>query len=160
MADTEDDLTRQATELVAAWGAAWNADDLDAMFALFAPQAHWVNIVGMHWQGREAVERAHRAYFDLMFKGVDQELEEIESVVPLPGGGAVVVARVRMGAFRQPDGVTRPPSSDRLSLVLVPTDDGLRIVHGANVAIHEEAQRFNPVQPIAAVQVTREIRHS
>ncbi|KQX24262.1 hypothetical protein ASD39_24680 [Sphingomonas sp. Root50] len=100
----------------------------------------------MHWQGRDDVDKAHRAYFELMFKGVAVKLEEIEAIVPLPGGGAVTVARFWIDAFRQPDGRLKPPSRDRMTLVLVPTDEGLRIIHGANVAIVEEAQRFNPVQ--------------
>ena len=69
------------------------------MFRLFAPDAHWVNVVGMHWRGREAVEHAHRVFFDLMFKGVDQRLEEIESVIALPGGVAVAVVRFYMESF-------------------------------------------------------------
>lgn len=142
----ESSLAAAAQDVVASFCAAWTADDLDAMAGLFAPDCHWVNIVGMHWQGRAAVEHAHRAYFDLMFRGVNAELEEVESVVALPGGGAIVVACIAMGAFKQPDGVTRPPSRDRMTLVLVPGEQRLLIAHGANIAIVEEAQRFNPVQ--------------
>lgn len=145
----EASLAAEVESVFTRLGAAWNADDLDAMFALFTPDAHWINIVGMHWQGRDAVDHAHRVYFDLMFRGVDQKLEEIESIVPLPGGGAVAVARIWMDAFRQPDGVVKPPSRDRMTLVLVPGENGLLIAHGANIAIVEEAQRFNPVRPEA-----------
>lgn len=132
-------------DVITAWTQAWNADDLDAMFALFTPDAHWVNIVGMHWQGCEQIEQAHRAYFDLMFKGVDLTLEEIESIVPLPGGGAVAVIRFRMAAFTQPDGTVKPSGRDRLTLVLASTAEGLRIAHGTNVEIVEFAQQFTPV---------------
>jgi uncharacterized protein (TIGR02246 family) len=137
-------LFSKVEEVVTALIAAWNSDNIDAMFRLFAPDAHWVNIVGMHWQGREAVEHAHRVYFDLMFKGVDQRLEEIESVIALPGGVAVAVVRVHMESFRQPDGVVRPAGRDRLTLVLVPDGQSLLIAHGSNVAIVEEAQQFDP----------------
>jgi ketosteroid isomerase-like protein len=77
------DLHARAGKVLDAWLKAWNASDLDAMFALFTDDAHWVNIVGMHWRGKAEVERAHRVFFDVMFKGVPQSLEEIESVVPL-----------------------------------------------------------------------------
>ena len=96
-------------------------------------------------QGRDAVEKAHRAYFEMMFRGVKQRLLATESLTPLPGGGAVVVACLAVDAFRQPNGVVKPPSEDRLTLVMVPRGDDLAIVHGANVEIVAEAQRHDPV---------------
>jgi uncharacterized protein (TIGR02246 family) len=139
-----DEATRKVQDLLDRWLAAWNASDMDAMFALFRADAHWVNIVGMHWKGRAEVEHAHRVYFDLMFKGVHQSLEAIESIVPVAGGAVTVVARWSLGAFKTPDGHLNPPSRDRMSLVLVPEGDRFVIVHGANIAIVEEAQRFDP----------------
>lgn len=138
-------LASQADKTLNAWVDAWNREDLDAMFALFVPEAHWVNIVGMHWQGRDAVEKAHRAYFDIMFRGVKQRLLATESLTPLPGGGAVVVACLAVDSFRQPNGVVKPPSEDRLTLVMVPRGENLAIVHGANIAIVAEAQQHDPV---------------
>lgn len=133
-------------DLVDRYAGAWNAADMDAMGTLYADDVHWVNIVGMHWQGKAQVDRAHRVYFDVMFKGVPLLLEEIESVQPIAGGGFVVVVRWSVGAFRTPAGERRPPSRDRMSLVLVPYGSGLRIAHGANIQIDELAQRFDPVE--------------
>lgn len=135
----------KADKILNAWVDAWNREDLDAMFALFTPDAHWVNIVGMHWQGRDAVETAHRVYFEIMFRGVKQKLIATESIMPLPEGGAVVVARLAVDAFRQPNGLVKPPSEDRLTLVMVPRGNDLAIVHGANVAIVAEAQQHDPM---------------
>ncbi len=139
-----DDVTRKVEDLLDRWLAAWNASDMDAMFALFRADAHWVNIVGMHWKGRAEVEHAHHVYFELMFKGVHQSLEAIESIVPIAGGAVTVVARWSLGAFKTPDGHLNPPSRDRMSLVLAPEGDRFVIVHGANITIVEEAQRFDP----------------
>jgi uncharacterized protein (TIGR02246 family) len=139
-------LQAQVDALLRAHIDAWNREDLDTMFAAFTPDAHWVNIVGMHWRGRDEVARAHRAFFNIMFRGVKQRLIETESVTPLPGGGAVVVARLGVDAFRQPNGVVKPPSEDRLTLVLVPRGDGLAIAHGANVSIAAEAQAHDPAR--------------
>jgi uncharacterized protein (TIGR02246 family) len=138
-------LLSKVEEVVTAYIAAWNSDNLDAMFRLFAPDAHWVNVVGMHWRGREAVEHAHRVYFDLMFKGVDLRLEEIESVIASPGGVAVAVVRLHIESVRTPDGVVRPAGHDRLTLVLVPDGQSLLIAHGSNVGIVEEFQQFDPM---------------
>jgi uncharacterized protein (TIGR02246 family) len=138
-------LLSKVEEVITAYIAAWNSDNLDAMFRLFAPDAHWVNVVGMHWRGREAVERAHRVFFDLMFKGVDLRLEEIESVIALPGGVAVAVVRFHMESSYLPDGVVRPAGFYRLTLVLVPDGQSLLIAHGSNVGIVEEAQHLDPM---------------
>lgn len=140
------DLAQRVGRLVDDYAAAWNASDMDAMAALYADDVHWVNIVGMHWQGRAQVDHAHRAYFETMFKGVPMTLEEIESITPLAGGGAIVVVRWAVGAFRTPAGHANPPSRNRMSLVLVERDDRLLIAHGANIAIVEDAQRFDPAK--------------
>lgn len=139
------DLPAKVRALAERYAAAWNASDMDAMTALYAPDVHWVNIVGMHWQGKAQVDRAHRVFFDIMFNGVPLALQEIESVTPLPGGAAVAVLRWSVGTFRTPAGETVPPSRDRMSLVLISDGDGLLIAHGANVQIDEMAQRSDPV---------------
>jgi len=128
------------------YAKAWNAADMDAMAELYAPEVHWVNIVGMHWRGKAAVDRAHRAYFDIMFKGVPLRLEEIESVTPLAGGGAVAVIRWSVGAFKTPFGQEVPPSRDRMSLVLMQAGERLLIAHGANIQIDEMAQASDPLR--------------
>lgn len=137
-----DDKVRHLCELYA---AAWNASDMDAMARLYASDVHWVNIVGMHWQGKAQVDHAHRMYFDQMFNGVPLGLEAIESVVALPGGALVAVIRWTVGAFKTPFGQQVPPSRDRMSLVLISKGDELVIAHGSNVQIDEMAQRTDPI---------------
>ena len=139
-------LEAQIRQLAESYSSAWNAADMDAMSALYTPDVHWVNIVGMHWQGWAAVDKAHRNFFDRMFKGVPMKLEDIESISALPGGGAVAVLRWSVGAFKTPAGALNPPSRDRMTLVLVPAGDRLKIMHGANIQIVEGAQRSNPIQ--------------
>jgi len=144
-AQAKEDLSRKVTRLANAYSAAWNASDMDAMAALYTEDVHWVNIVGMHWQGKRQVDQAHRVFFDIMFRGVKQSLQEIESVVALPGGGAVAVLRWSVGTFTTPTGQNVPPSRDRMTLVLVPDGDRLLIAHGSNIQIDEMAQRSNPI---------------
>ena len=139
------DTTAKVQRLADQYAAAWNASDMDAMAKLYSGDVHWVNIVGMHWQGKTQVDQAHRAYFDIMFKGVPLTLEAIESVVVLPGGALVTVLRWAVGAFKTPFGEQIPPSRDRMSLVLIPRADELVIAHGSNVQINELAQRSDPI---------------
>jgi uncharacterized protein (TIGR02246 family) len=40
---------------------AWNRHDMDAFVADTIPDVEWINVVGMHWKGRETVRRAHAA---------------------------------------------------------------------------------------------------
>lgn len=138
------DLAAKVKVLADRYAASWNSADMDAMGALYTDDVHWVNIVGMHWQGKRDVDHAHRVYFDIMFKGVPLTLQAIESVVALPGGGAVAVIRWAVGAFTTPVGQLVPPSRDRMSLVLMPDGDRLRIAHGANVQVDEMAQQSDP----------------
>lgn len=130
--------------LIELYAAAWNTSDMEAMAKLYSSEVHWVNIVGMHWQGKAQVDHAHRVYFDIMFKGVPLTLESIESLVPLPGGTVVAVIRWAVGAFKTPFGQQVPPSRDRMSLVLIPEGSRLVIAHGSNVQIDEMAQRSDP----------------
>lgn len=138
-------LARRVREVVARYGAAWNANDMEAMAALYTRDVHWVNIMGMHWQGFEEVDFAHRSLFASTFKDVAQTAEAIEAIAPLPGGGAVAVVRWAVAAYRAPSGRDFPASRTRMSLTLVPAGDRLLIAHGANIQIVEPAQASDPV---------------
>lgn len=138
-------LQAQVSHVLSIYERAWNAADIDAMFSLATPDIHWVNIVGMHWRGLAEVKRAHQVYADLMFRDVPIQLQEIESLRPLSGGGAIVVARWAVGAFTAPSGEQRPPSRDRMTLVMIPQGGGLAIAHAANIEIVEAAAAFDPI---------------
>jgi ketosteroid isomerase-like protein len=38
---------------------AWNRHDMNAFGALFAPDADFVNVAGIHWKGRESIQLNH-----------------------------------------------------------------------------------------------------
>ncbi|WP_093509227.1 SgcJ/EcaC family oxidoreductase [Sphingopyxis sp. YR583] len=141
------DLKNDVARLAVDYADAWNASDMGAMTALYTDDVHWVNIVGMHWRGKAEVDKAHRIFFDIMFKGVPLALEDVESIVELPGEAAVAVIRWSVGAFTNPAGESVPPSRDRMTLVLVREGGKLLIKHGANIQINELAQKSDPVTP-------------
>jgi len=146
MVAIDDSARAKIQAVLGRWEAAWNASDMSAMWQLATDDVHWVNVVGMYWRGKAEVQKAHQAYFDLIFKERSCKLDEIESIEPLPGDALIAVARWSMGGYRRPNGMLRPPGSDRMSLVLVPRGDGLAIAHGANVPIDEEAASFDPIK--------------
>jgi uncharacterized protein (TIGR02246 family) len=146
MAVVSDSVHAKVKAVLDGWNDSWNASDMTAMSNLFVDDAHWVNVVGMHWRGKGEIMKALSSYFELMFKERSSALDEIESIEPLPGGAFVTVVRWSMGGFKQPDGVVRPPGKDRMSLVMIPRGDGLAIAHGANIAIVPEAAPFDPIK--------------
>ncbi len=123
----------------------WNASDMDAMFAVATPDIHWVNVVGMHWQGHVDVKQAHAVFFDLMFRGVPLSLEAVEHVKTLPGGTRIIVVRWALGAYTTPARELRPASLERMTIVAVPGPVGLLISHVANIEIDQRAAPHNPV---------------
>ncbi len=136
--------TSRVRDVVAAYGAAWNAHDMDALAATFADDAHWVNIVGMWWRGKAAVVAAHAAYHDTMFRDVPftPGAVDVREVAP---GVAVAVATMRMGAFTTPDGHPVPAADNRLTLVLAHREGQWLIVSGQNTVVDPVAAAFDPV---------------
>ncbi|CAN5249736.1 SgcJ/EcaC family oxidoreductase [soil metagenome] len=126
--------------------AAWAASDAARMFASATDNIHWVNVVGMHWQGKADVEHAHDVYLTTIFKGVPMTLEEVESIVPIGAETLAVVARFDVGGYTTPGGFTAPASKDRMSLILLKSPAGLRIAHVANIEIVAAAAAHNPIR--------------
>ena len=46
----------------------WNHHDMDALAALFASDADFVNVIGMRWVGRDAIRQHHAASHATIFK--------------------------------------------------------------------------------------------
>jgi uncharacterized protein (TIGR02246 family) len=131
--------------VVREYGAAWNRHDMTTLAELFTDDAHWVTIVGMHWPGKSAVVTGHEAFHRTFFQTTDIELANVEVRVIAPGVAAAIVL-LKVGPFTPPDGVRRPASDDRLSLILVKRDGRWRITHGHNTVIDPAAQPFDPVK--------------
>jgi uncharacterized protein (TIGR02246 family) len=47
---------------------AWNRHDMDALALLFAPDADFVNVIGMRWVGRDVIRQNHAASHATIFK--------------------------------------------------------------------------------------------
>jgi hypothetical protein len=54
-------------EMPHAFARAWMARDAAALAALFAPDADFVNVVGIWWEDRTAIEAAHRYGLETFF---------------------------------------------------------------------------------------------
>jgi uncharacterized protein (TIGR02246 family) len=82
---------------------AWAKRDMVAFRALLTEDCDWVNIVGMHWHGRDEVTEMHRVLLEGRYKGVNVHTlsHEITEIAP---GVALVVQKSQLDDFTTPDG--------------------------------------------------------
>lgn len=60
------------------FAGAWNRHDMEAMAALFAKDAQFVNVVGLWWKGADEIKMAHEATHMTMFRESRLEILEVE----------------------------------------------------------------------------------
>src|SRR5688500_277682 len=58
---------------VDAFFTSWNKHDFSDMKNYIAEDCDFVNIVGMHWKGREQVQYAHQTFHEMSFKDIPLE---------------------------------------------------------------------------------------
>jgi len=121
----------------------WNRHDMDIMFQAFTPDAEWVNVVGMWWQGLADVKRAHRTYHATFFANTPFTIDEIH-VRFVTQDAAVAVVRWNKGSFPRPDGQLSPAGRDMMSVFLVKQAGRWLITAGHNTTIDEAAAAFDP----------------
>ena len=73
----------EVTNVVKAFAECWNRHDMNAFAELFAPDAEFVNVVGLWWKGREEIKKAHEVTHATMFKNSRLSLAEIAVRFPL-----------------------------------------------------------------------------
>ncbi len=122
----------------------WNSHDMNAYGKLFREDAHWINVVGMHWRGRDAVMAAHAAYHATIFKNHQLKTDAVE-IRSIGDGYAIAVVTTTNDAFTTPDGTTVPQRQNLQSYVLAKDAEGWKIVHGHNVPVDANAAKHDPV---------------
>jgi uncharacterized protein (TIGR02246 family) len=112
------------------------------------PDVTWVNIVGMWWRGRPAVQAAHQQIFDGMFKGVPftPGAATIRAITP---DVAVVNLYCKVGAFYPPDGVNRGTNQmgndqNLLTLVMVKKKGQWLLTAAHNTVVDARAAANDP----------------
>ena len=139
------DDDRAVREIVAGFEKAWNTHDMKALEKLFRDDAEWVNVVGMHWRGRDEIMVAHTAFHRTIFKNHQYRTDAVETRSVAPGV-AVAVATETFDGFTAPDGRVWPMARNRLSYVLVKGTEGWKIAHGQNAEVDEVAAKHDPVR--------------
>jgi uncharacterized protein (TIGR02246 family) len=122
----------------------WNAHDMKAFGKLLREDAEWINVVGMHWHGRDAVVKAHAIFHEIMFKDCRLKTDAIE-IRALGGDHAIAVVTTTQDSFTTPDGHVMPKGQTKQSYVLAKESNGWKIVHAQNVRVDAEAVKNDPV---------------
>lgn len=126
--------------------SAWNALDAKTTASVFSDDAEFINVVGMQWRGKAAIEKAHAVYFELLFKNCKLHTDEV-TIRPLGPEHAIATWVCTQDTFTTPSGSVVPKHQNRLTLVVVKgAKDGWKIVQGQNTRIDAEAARFDPVK--------------
>ena len=123
---------------------AWNTHDMKLLATLFRDDAEFINVVGMHWRGRDAIVKAHAIFHEIMFKDCRFKTDSIETR-PLGSDHAIAMWTATQDSYTTPSGQVVPKGQFKLSLILTKGSEGWRIVHGHNVRIDAEAVKNDPV---------------
>jgi len=122
----------------------WNTHDMKVFASVLREDAEWINVVGMHWKGRDAVVKAHAIFHEIMFKDCRLKTDSIEAR-SLGNDHAIAVVTTTQDAYTTPSGQVIPKGQTKLSLVMAKTPAGWRVVHAENVRVDAEAVKNDPV---------------
>ncbi len=127
-------MSDDATPFVNAFVAAWMARNGKALADLFVEDADFVNVVGIWWEDRAAIERAHQYALDSFFS----ETRLIPGRVKTRALGPdhlLVHLRARLVGQKTPDGNRAGDRTTILSFVLERRAEGWRALSAQNTDI-------------------------
>ena len=132
------DESAEVTQIVQAFAACWNRHDMNAFGALFAPDAEFVNVVGLWWKGREEIREAHAFTHATMFKNSRLTITDVAVRFPVK---RVAIARARwtLEGHVSPEGAPLPARNGVLVNVLSLEPDGWTIIDSQNTDTIEGA---------------------
>lgn len=121
----------------------WNAHDMKAFAQLLHKDAEWINVVGMHWKGRDAVVKAHQVFHETIFQNTRLALDNVE-LRPLDADYVIAVVTTTQDSFTTPEGNVQPKGQTKQSYIFKKATDGWKIYHAENVRIDAQAAKFDP----------------
>ncbi|MEO0999646.1 MAG: SgcJ/EcaC family oxidoreductase [Pseudomonadota bacterium] len=120
--------------LPAAFAEAWMARDAAALAALFAEDADFVNVTGLWWHDRAAIERAHAYGLSTFFRASTLRVGAVRTR-PLGPDHAVVTCRMTLTGQIAPGGGPAGPRQTVFTFVAQRTPAGWQAVAGRNTDI-------------------------
>jgi len=124
---------------------AWAKRDMAEFRGLLTEDCDWVNIVGMHWHGRDEVTEMHHVLLEGRYKGVNVHtlFHEASEIAP---GVALVVQKSQLDDFTTPDGHIVKGLQTMGIMVLVKRDGKWLIRASENSSIDPRASMKPPVK--------------
>ncbi len=113
---------------------AWNAKDADALAGLFAQDADFVNVVGLWWQTKADIKRAH-AYGLRSFFVNSQLLARRIKVRQIGNSAAIVHVHWKLTGQTGPAGEALDPRHSVMVFVLERSDKGWIVLAAQNTDI-------------------------
>lgn len=128
---------RAAVEsVVHAFSECWNRHDMEAFAELFAPDAEFVNVVGLWWRGRAEIQRAHAATHATIFRDSHLAIGEV-AVRFHEGDIAVARCRWELTGHVSPAGEPLPRRTGVLMTLVQRRGGAWKIVDAQNTDIIE-----------------------
>ena len=126
----------QVNAIISAFSETWNRHDMAAFGELFAPDAEFVNVVGLWWKGKDAIRGAHEFTHSSMFRNSQLTILETEVRFPVP---QIAIARSKwlLQGHVAPDGAALPPRNGILVNVLGQSLGTWKIIDSQNTDIVE-----------------------
>ena len=121
---------------------AWMDRDGHAIAGLFVENADFVNVVGIWWESRDAIGKAHDYALKSFFSESRLTAGRVKTRV-LGTEHALVHARFRLTGQRAPDGGIAGDRTTILSFVLVRSDGGWRAVSAQNTDVVAGSETFH-----------------
>jgi uncharacterized protein (TIGR02246 family) len=124
--------------LPALFADAWNRHDVTALARLFAADADFVNIVGIWWQDRRAIEEAHAFAHRTFFRDSRLQIDQV-AVKQLRPDLATVHSTWTLFGQEEPDGSVGRPRRGILLFVASLEDAGWLVRTAQNTDIVPQA---------------------
>lgn len=130
------DAVAEVTQVVHAFAECWNRHDMNAFAELFAPDAEFVNVVGLWWKGRDEIKKAHELTHATMFKNSRLTIIDVSVRFPV---ASIAIARSRwvLEGHVSPEGAPLPPRTGILLSVLARSSGVWSIIDAQNTDIIE-----------------------
>jgi uncharacterized protein (TIGR02246 family) len=119
---------------------AWNKHDMTEMVSLFAGDADFVNVGGMHWKGRDQIRNEHVHVHEMQMKDSTLTIHAVRVRFLKPDFGLAHIEWELQGD-RDPDGTSRPPREGVMSWVVQKRGQNWLVASSHNTNIPAGAPR-------------------
>jgi len=129
----------------------WNRHDMDAYCDLFTDDATWINIVGMFWQNKTDLCKAHKVIKEVALKYWTAKMDLVKLRIIAPDVAlAYIYETIHVEEdYSLPNGTKfskGDTSHDQISLVYIRKGNEWKITAGHNTVVDPKMAAFNPIK--------------